>query len=83
MRVGYNITDGDVIEIDGKTIRGSYDKSKREGAIHRVSAFSTEYGVVLGQVKNEAKSNEITAIPELLNLLNLKKSLVTIDAMGC
>ncbi|VEA08847.1 Transposase [Salmonella enterica subsp. enterica serovar Sanjuan] len=48
-----------------------------------VSAFSTEYGVVLGQVKAEAKSNEITAIPELLNLLDLKKSLVTIDAKGC
>lgn len=48
-----------------------------------VSAFSTEYGVVLGQVKTDAKSNEITAIPELLNLLDLKKSLVTIDAMGC
>ncbi|HAW0505546.1 ISAs1 family transposase [Escherichia coli] len=83
MRAGHEITDGDVITIDGKTIRGSYDKSKRKGAIHMVSAFSTEYGVVLGQVKTEAKSNEITAIPELLNLLDLKKSLVTIDAMGC
>lgn len=83
MRAGHEITDGDVIAIDGKTIRGSYDKSKRKGAIHMVSAFSTEYGVVLGQVKTEAKSNEITAIPELLNLLDLKKSLVTIDAMGC
>lgn len=83
MRDGHSITDGDIIAIDGKTIRGSYDKNKRKGAIHMVSAFSTEYGVVLGQVKTEAKSNEITAIPELLNLLDLKKSLVTIDAMGC
>lgn len=83
MRAGHEIIDGDVIAIDGKTIRGSYDKSKRKGAIHMVSAFSTEYGVVLGQVKTDAKSNEITAIPELLNLLYLKKSLVTIDAMGC
>ncbi|EBP7623439.1 ISAs1 family transposase [Salmonella enterica] len=83
MRAGHEITDGDVIAIDGKTRRGSYDKSKRKGAIHMVSAFSTEYGVVLGQVKTEAKSNEITAIPELLNLLDLKKSLVTIDAKGC
>ncbi|SQH41755.1 Transposase [Salmonella enterica] len=48
-----------------------------------VSAFSTENGVVLGQVKTEAKSNNITAIPELLNLLDLKKCLITIDAMGC
>lgn len=48
-----------------------------------VSAFSNENGVVLGQVKTEAKSNEITAIPELLNLLYLKKNLITIDAMGC
>jgi len=83
MRAGHEITDGDVIAIDGKTVRGSYDKSKRKDAIHMVSAFSTEYGVVLGQVKTDAKSNEITAIPELLNLLDLKKSLVTIDAMGC
>lgn len=48
-----------------------------------VSAFSNENGVVLGQVKTEAKSNEITAIPELLNLLYLKKNLITIDAVGC
>lgn len=83
IKAAHKNIDDDVIAIDGKTIRGSYDKSKRKGAIHMVSAFSTEYGVVLGQVKTNAKSNEITAIPELLNLLDLKKSLVTIDAIGC
>ncbi len=83
MQVCHEITDGEIIAIDGKTVRGSYDKGKRKGAIHMVSAFSTENGVVLGQVKTDAKSNEITAIPELLNLLDLKKCLITIDAMGC
>ncbi|WP_153069967.1 ISAs1 family transposase, partial [Escherichia coli] len=81
MQECHEITDGEIIAIDGKTIRGSFDKGKR--AIHMVSAFSNENGVVLGQVKTEAKSNEITAIPELLNLLYLKKNLITIDAMGC
>ncbi|EOL9916128.1 ISAs1-like element ISEc26 family transposase, partial [Escherichia coli] len=83
MQECHEITDGEIIAIDGKTIRGSFDKGKRKGAIHMVSAFSNENGVVLGQVKTEAKSNEITAIPELLNLLDLKKNLITIDAMGC
>ena len=83
MQECHEITDGEIIAIDGKTIRGSFDKGKRKGAIHMVSAFSNENGVVLGQVKTEAKSNEITAIPELLNLLYLKKNLITIDAMGC
>ncbi len=83
MQVCHEITDGEISTIDGKTIRGSYDKGKRKGAIHMVSAFSTENGVVLGQVKTEAKSNKITAIPELLNLLGLKKCVITIHAMGC
>jgi len=83
MQVYHEITDGEIIAIDGKTIRGSCDKGKRKGAIHMVSASSTENGVVLGQVKTEAKSNAIAAIPELLNLLYLKKCLITIDAMGC
>lgn len=74
---------GEVIAIDGKTLKGSYDKSRKKGAIHRVSAFSAANGVVLGQVKTEEKSNEITAIPELLKLLSLHGCLVTIDAMGC
>ena len=69
------------IAVDGKTVRGS--GSGGETAIHMVSAFATELGVVLGQEKVAAKSNEITAIPELLQALQIKGLLVTIDAMGC
>ncbi len=76
-------TDGDIIAIDGKTLRGSYDKGKQKGAIHMVSAFCVENSVVLAQCKTDEKSNEITAIPELLEMLDLKGCLVTIDAMGC
>lgn len=75
--------DEDVIAIDGKTLRRSYDKSRRRGAIHVVSAFSTMTGVVLGQLKTAEKSNGITAMPELLNLIDLKGKIVTADAMGC
>lgn len=75
--------DGSVIAIDGKTLRGSYDKSSRRGAIHVISAFSTMDGVVLGQLKTAEKSNEITAIPELINLLDIKEKIITTDAMGC
>ena len=60
-----------------------YDKSRKKGAINMISAFSAANGVVLGQIKTEEKSNEITAIPELLKLLYLHGCLVTIDAMGC
>lgn len=76
-------TEGEIIAIDGKTVRGSYDKSARRGAIHMVSAFSAANEVSLGQVKTEEKSNEITAIPELLKLLEIKGCLITLDAMGC
>jgi hypothetical protein len=69
--------------IDGKTVRGSYDDSRGLGAIHMVNAFATENGVCLGQHKVYEKSNEITAIPELLQLLDISGCLVTIDAMGC
>jgi len=69
------------IAVDGKTVRGS--GSGVETAIHMVSAFATELGIVLGQEKVAGKSNEITAIPELLDALYLKGFLVTIDAMGC
>lgn len=75
--------DEDVIAIDGKTLRRSYDKSRRRGAIHVVSAFSTMSGVVLGQLKTAEKSNEITAMPELLKMLDLKGKIITTDAMGC
>ncbi|EPU1457787.1 ISAs1 family transposase [Escherichia coli] len=77
------LTKGEVIAIDGKTVRGSYDDSRGLGAIHMVNAFATENGVSLGQHKVYEKSNEITAIPELLELLDISGCLVTIDAMGC
>jgi predicted transposase YbfD/YdcC len=70
-----------VVAIDGKTSKGSADGAQK--AIHMVSAFASELGITLGQVKTEEKSNEITAIPELLKLLDIKGSIVTIDAMGC
>ena len=70
-----------VIAIDGKTSRHSFDADK--SALHLVSAFASEARIVLGQVATDEKSNEITAIPKLLELLDLKGSLVTIDAMGC
>ena len=72
-----------VVAIDGKTARRSHDQSRGKKAIHLVSAWATENGVALGHVKTEEKSNEITAIPELVKLLQLKGCLVTIDAMGC
>ncbi len=77
------LTKGEVIAIDGKTVRGSYDDSRGLGAIHMVNTFATENGVSLGQHKVYEKSNEITAIPELLELLDISGCLVTIDAMGC
>jgi predicted transposase YbfD/YdcC len=76
-------TSGDVVAIDGKTLRRSYDAGSDKSAIHMVSAWSSANGVVLGQEKTNEKSNEITAIPELLNVLSLKGCIVSIDAMGC
>jgi predicted transposase YbfD/YdcC len=70
------------INIDGKCVRGSRDEPNGKSAIHIVSAWARESGLSLGQVKVDEKSNEITAIPQLLELLDLKGSLVTIDAMG-
>lgn len=73
----------DIVAIDGKTLRGSYNRDDRLSTIHMVSAFATGNGVVMGQYKTNEKSNEITAIPELLSLLELNGCLVTLDAMGC
>jgi predicted transposase YbfD/YdcC len=73
----------EVVAIDGKTIRRSYDKRNGKGAIHIISALATEKGLVCGQIKTEEKSNEITAIPKLLETLFLNGCIVTIDAMGC
>ena len=77
------ITSGEVIALDGKTLRHSYDKGAGIGAIHMVSAWATENRLVLGQFKVDKKSNEITAIPELIKLIELAGCIVTIDAMGC
>lgn len=83
MKDCHEATEGEVVAIDGKTLRGTYNKDKRCGAIHMVSAFSAANQTVLGQVKTADKSNEIKAIPELLELLSIRGCLVTIDAMGC
>ncbi|MDR6504188.1 putative transposase YbfD/YdcC [Burkholderia ambifaria] len=72
---------GQVVAIDGKTVRGSHRNGER--AIHLVSAFGSGLGAILGQVRAADKSNEITAMPELLDALLLKGAIVTIDAMGC
>src|SRR5918912_3062115 len=72
-----------VVAIDGKTSRGSADRSRGQAALHLVSAWATASGLVLGQEATDAKSNEITAIPHLLRLLALEGCVVTIDAMGC
>ena len=79
----HEITDGQVIAIDGKTLRRSYDKASSKSAIHMVSDWATMNHISLGQVVTDAKSNEITAIPKLLQILELSGALVTIDAMGC
>ena len=71
------------VAIDGKTIRRSFARAEGLGAIHLVSAWAKRNGVSLGQVKTEEKSNEITAIPALLGLLELRGCIVTLDAMGC
>ncbi len=77
-----NLTDGEVIPIDGKTIRGAKSNGKKS-PFHMVSAWATNNNLVLGQVKVSEKSNEITAIPKLLELIAIKGCTVTIDAMGC
>ena len=77
------ITGGEIIAIDGKTLRHSYDKNSENSPINMVSAWATKNRLTLGQVKVKQKSNEITAIPELLKVLCLSGAVVTIDAMGC
>ncbi|MGL4735670.1 MAG: ISAs1 family transposase [Enterovibrio sp.] len=73
----------DVIAIDGKTARRSFSTKGRKNALHTVSAWSCQHKLVLGQVAVDSKSNEIKAIPELLTLLDIKNSIITLDAMGC
>jgi predicted transposase YbfD/YdcC len=77
------VSEGEVVAIDGKTLRRSFDNASGKAAIHMVSAWASKNSLVLGQVKTEEKSNEITAIPKLLELLYLRGCIVTIDAMGC
>jgi predicted transposase YbfD/YdcC len=74
---------GEVVAIDGKTLRRTFDRARGLGALHLVSAWATTNGLTLGQVAVDAKSNEITAIPQLIELLDLKDCVVTIDAAGC
>lgn len=77
------LTTGEVVAVDGKTARHSYNRRDKLGAIHMVSAWANQAGLSLGQVKTEAKSNEITAIPALLDMLEIKGCIITTDAMGC
>jgi len=77
------VNESEVVPIDGKTIRNSNDDSSCKSAIHLVSAYASENRVCLGQEAVSEKSNEITAIPKLLDMLTIKGCIVTIDAMGC
>jgi DDE_Tnp_1-associated len=74
---------GEVVAIDGKTLRGSFDTAAGKNPLHLVSAWACEARLTLGQVAVDAKSNEITALPLLLELLDLQGCIVTIDARGC
>jgi predicted transposase YbfD/YdcC len=78
-----NITEGEIIAIDGKCLRRSIDKASKKAAIYMVSAWAQQNNLVLGQVKVDDKSNEITAIPKLLARLDIAGAVITIDAMGC
>ena len=77
------LSDGEIVAVDGKTHRRSHDRKRGVKALHMVSAWACRNGVVLGQVKTDEKSNEITALPQLLAKLELKGCIVTLDAMGC
>src|SRR4051794_11093567 len=74
---------GEVVAIDGKTLRGSFDTAAGQNPLHLVSAWACNARLTLGQVAVDARSNEVTAIPLLLKLLDLRGCIVTIDAMGC
>ena len=77
------LTQGEVVAIDGKQLRRSHDRAAGKSAIAMVSAWAEENRLVLGQVRVDEKSNEITAIPELLKILEISGCIVTLDAMGC
>lgn len=78
-----HLSKGRLIAIDGKTLRGSFDKFLGKKAIYKISAWSSANQLVLAQMKVDDKSNEITAIPELLALLDLREAVLSMDAMGC
>jgi len=82
MKKVVDLVEKDIVSIDGKTMRGSQENSKSGKGVHIVSALCKSHNLVLGQVKTEEKSNEITAIPELLNMLYIEGCIVTIDALG-
>ena len=71
-----------ILAVDGKTLRRSHDRSKGLGALHSVSVWASDFGLTLGQVATDEKSNEITAIPEVLRLVDIQGAIITIDAMG-
>ena len=83
MKEAVELGEGELIALDGKTHRRSHDRKRGVKALHLVSAWACRNGVVLGQVKTDEKSNEITVVPELLERLELKGCIVTLDAMGC
>jgi predicted transposase YbfD/YdcC len=83
VRTVHRVTAGEIVAVDGKTARASLDRAKGQNPLHVVSAWASANRVVLGEVMVDAKSNEITAIPRLLEMLELRGAIVTIDAMGC
>jgi len=83
VRSAFDISGSKVVPIDGKTLRRSHDRSSDKAAIHMVNAWCAENDISLGQIKTSEKSNEITAIPELIKSLELTGCIVTVDAMGC
>lgn len=83
VRSAFQLTKGQLVAIDGKQSRGSADPRAGKAAINTVSAWASENQLVLGQVQTQEKSNEITAVPELLQVLELSGCIVTLDAMGC
>lgn len=78
-----DLSGGELVAIDGKTLRHAFDRAASTQAMHMVSAWANHNRLVLGPVKVDDKSNEMTAIPRLLNLLDVRGATVTIDAMGC
>ena len=83
MKAAIRLPEKDIIPIDGKTMKGSKDPINDKKGIHIVNALCSSHNLVLGQVKTDEKSNEITAIPELLDMLFIEGCIVTIDAMLC